>query len=368
MAVDSSRVAGLADAVRRPWCDAFQVRHQGEVLIDVATERGQDTIETMSVTKAVVGMVVGRLITQGLLDTIDQSLADFIPEWHGTAKDQITLRHVMEHTSGLASRRTTEEIYASDDFVRLAIEAELATPPGTQFFYNNKAVNLLAAVVLQVSGRRMDHYAAAELFEPLGIDQWGWTLDRAGNPHCMAGLQLRACDLASLGQLMLQGGSWEGTEVLAREWVEASTSPSAVAGTRGLMWSLAGDERAVVTDAVVDAWRRAVPPVDEAFIARVLPLKDRPMTRPEFFAALRSAFASGDDEPVEWHRNTWQRGLPDGTILLDRVTAFYADGYRGQFLIVIPEQGIVAAHLREAVDPIEGAQGLISLLRELAPA
>lgn len=364
MAVDTSRLAALVDVVQRPWCDAFHVRQHDHVLIDVATERGQAPLETMSVTKAVVSMVVGRLVTQGLLDTVDRPLANFFPEWRATPKEAITVRHVLEHTSGLAAQRTTEEIYASSDLVRLALDAELATVPGTRFFYNNKAVNLLGAVVLEVSGRRLDHYAAEELFEPLGIDDWGWTLDHAGNPHCMAGLQLQARDLATLGQLMLQEGSWEDVQLLTLEWVAASTSPSAVMGSRGFLWSLAGDQHVVIDDGVIEVWRQADPPVEEAFIAKVLPLKDRPMPRPDFFACLRAAFGSGSHEPAEWHINTWQRGLPDGKLIVNPVTAFH-DGYRGQYLIVIPDEGIVAAHLRVRDAPFQGAQGLISILKDL---
>jgi CubicO group peptidase (beta-lactamase class C family) len=51
-------------------------------------------------------------------------------------------------------------------------------------------VNLLVGVVKQASGMRMDQYVATEVFEPLVIKDFTWTLDRAGNPHGMAGLQI----------------------------------------------------------------------------------------------------------------------------------------------------------------------------------
>jgi CubicO group peptidase (beta-lactamase class C family) len=98
---------------------------------------------------------------------------------------------LLNQTSGLQNlRTTTPEIYPSPDFVQLALAAELSSDPGSKFSYNNKAVNLLVGVVKQASGMRMDQYVATEVFEPLVIKDFTWTLDRAGNPHGMAGLQI----------------------------------------------------------------------------------------------------------------------------------------------------------------------------------
>jgi hypothetical protein len=79
-------------------------------------------------------------------DTLEQPVAYFVPEWKGTPKAEITVAHLLSNTSGLADKRTTEDIYASGDFVKFAIGAELKTPPGKAFFYSNLSANLLPHV------------------------------------------------------------------------------------------------------------------------------------------------------------------------------------------------------------------------------
>jgi CubicO group peptidase (beta-lactamase class C family) len=152
------------------------------------------------------------LITLGRIESLDTPLYEFFPEWKQGLKQKITLRHVLSHTSGLQNVPDTRvEIYPSPDFVQLALAAELAHPPGTKFEYNNKAVNLLAGIVERVSGKKLDEFMRDEIFTPLGIREFDWMRDRAGNPHVMAGLTLYPLDLAKLGQLVLNRGSGTGT-------------------------------------------------------------------------------------------------------------------------------------------------------------
>jgi CubicO group peptidase (beta-lactamase class C family) len=73
-----------------------------------------------------------------------------------------------------------------------------------------------------------DRYAAKHLFAPLGIQKWRWFRNSEGHPHTGGGLDLRPRDMARFGQLYLQKGSWDGRQVVPREWVEASTRRHAV--------------------------------------------------------------------------------------------------------------------------------------------
>lgn len=103
---------------------------------------------------------------------------------------------------------------------------------------NNKAVNLLAGIVLKASGKRMDLYIRDEIFAPMGIVDFTWSLDRAGNPHGMAGLQIRAIDLSRVGQMMLDGGTWKGQRIVSEAWVRLSTGQPGQPydPTCGLLW------------------------------------------------------------------------------------------------------------------------------------
>ena len=220
--------------------DAVVVVKDGKIVADWTFDKPAGPIEAMSATKSVVNLAIGRLIDQKKIKSIDQPVSDFYPEWKQGRKRAITIRQLLNHTSGLQNNRTTSEIYPSPDFVQLALAAELSDDPGARFAYNNKAVNLLAGIVQKASGRRMDSYIGEEIFKPMGITDFTWSLDPSGNPHGMAGLQIRAVDLVKIGQMMLDGGTWRGTRVVSEDWVRLSTGQPGQPHdpTCGLLWWL----------------------------------------------------------------------------------------------------------------------------------
>src|SRR5690606_13953386 len=100
------------------------------------------------------------------------------------------------------------------DYVAMAIEADDKTafaaglgqdePPGRTWAYNNAAVQTLSAVLESATGQRADDYAAAVLFEPIGMRNSRMISDAAGNPLTFMGLETTCLDLARFGYLMLR--------------------------------------------------------------------------------------------------------------------------------------------------------------------
>jgi CubicO group peptidase (beta-lactamase class C family) len=219
--------------------------------------------------------VIGRLVDEGKIKSLDQPVSDFYPEWKQGKKQLITIRHLLNHTSGLQNEPiTTIEIYPSPDFVKLALAAELTGAPGSEFRYNNKAVNLLAGIVEVAYGQRMDKYCAQEIFQPMGITEFDWTLDKAGNPHGMSGLKLTARDFAKFGQLIVNKGLWNGTRIVSEKWIEdsmAAGQPFEV--SCGLLWWRVADTTTFeIDDAKFKELEAAH--VDPAFLAQLTPLKN----------------------------------------------------------------------------------------------
>ncbi|QLZ68099.1 Protein flp [Legionella sp. PC1000] len=197
----------------------------------------------MSVTKSIVSLGIGILYDAKLI-SLDDPIFRFYPEWRQGEKKFITVQQLLTHTSGIQSDPTTKEIYASPDFVQLALAAELSNHPGEVFFYNNKAINLLAGLFKKISGLPMDHFIEITLFQPLGITDYAWMKDSAGNPHGMAGLQIKAEDLLKIGELILNNGIWNDRRIISKEWIQLSMNPeplsnrfgSGVTYMCGLLW------------------------------------------------------------------------------------------------------------------------------------
>jgi CubicO group peptidase (beta-lactamase class C family) len=340
--------AALNELVKRAGeldTDALVVLHDGKLVLERWFDGKPRRIESMSVTKSVVAMAFGRLLTLGKLKSLDEPVSAWYPEWKQGRKRSITLRHLLTQTSGLqGDPMTGSEIYGSPDFVQLALCAELSDEPGKKFFYNNKATNLLAGLVQKISGQPLDLFMRKEVFEPLGITDVVWLKDPAGNPQGMSGLQLRPGDLAKLGQLMLDEGRWNGKPLLSAEWVREATAEGEVNKWYGQLWWLIRDLTLTIDDDLLEQWRRGG--ADPQFIAAMATLKGRVMGD-DFNPSIREALKDLGGEET-WVKNTYKRGLPDGKLLSARVVGFRADGWQGQQVIVLKQERLVVVRMREA--------------------
>lgn len=187
-AIDQADLDALISRSQQTNSSALVVYLDGKLYYENYFGNRKQRIEAMSSTKSVVALAIGKLLTDGLLRSVDQYVYEFYPEWNVDVKREITIRHLMNHTSGLQNyTNTSVEIYPSKDFVRLALDAQVIEKPGTRFRYNNKAVNLLAGIVEKASGKKLDVYLKGNLFSPMGISDFQWSKDKSGNPHGMSG-------------------------------------------------------------------------------------------------------------------------------------------------------------------------------------
>jgi CubicO group peptidase (beta-lactamase class C family) len=174
-------------------------------------------VECMSITKFVVGAILGLAVEA---EDLDAPLATWIEEWRDDQRGRLTLRHVVTHTTWLRVLPSSD-VYRAASVEALVLALEPVAWPGT-FAYSNAAIHLLGVVVKRAAGRDVAELAGERLFDPLGVEQWGWQRDAAGFPLCMAGLRLSARDLAQVGALYLTEGRHAGRQVLPAPWVRAT--------------------------------------------------------------------------------------------------------------------------------------------------
>ncbi|MEM6429360.1 MAG: serine hydrolase [Deinococcota bacterium] len=318
--------------------DAVAIMHDGELVNVWRFGKAKMLIETMSVTKSIVSLAVGRLMTLGQLETVDMLICQLYPEWKQGRKADITLRHLMGHTSGLQNvPNARTEIYPALDVVQLALCAELEHDPGTRFAYNNKAVNLIAGIVEKISGSKLDVFTADEVFAPLGITDYTWMRDAAGNPHVMAGLELYPEDLAKLGQLVINQGRWQDTQIIRSEWFEESLQPSfAPVPSSGLLWWRLHDVTWSVTARHVEAMAASGVSASKLYGA-----VGEYHAWFEYANAMETALGSSWRDVVYRltkdvkHVDEDDRGL----------IGYYAEGWLGQYLYVFPKQSLVVVRL-----------------------
>lgn len=182
-----------------------------------------------SVTKSVMSALIGIAIERGVIKSVEQTLADFLPPVVGNLDEQkgkISIRHLLTMTGGFEWREIGGPEYndwiRSSDHIDYVLQKPLVAAPGQQFNYNSGAVHLLSVILTQAAGASTQDFADQYLFAPLGITERRWQQLSGNYYNGGAGLELRPRDMAKFGWLMLQKGFSASQEIVPSAWVAQS--------------------------------------------------------------------------------------------------------------------------------------------------
>jgi len=218
---------------------------------------------TRSATKTVTGMLVGAAVDRGLLSPQTRILdffRDRLPLEHPdprkariTIEDFLTMSSLLEcDDENPYSRGNEERMYLVEDWVKFTLDLpvkgfpEWETPPekspyGRAWSYCTAGPTTLGPLIERSVKEPLQKFAQRALFGPLDITDVRWQLTPLRDPMTGGGLQLSTRDLWKLGQLYLNGGRWEGRQVISEAWVRRSVSPHANARPAtdyGYLWWL----------------------------------------------------------------------------------------------------------------------------------
>jgi len=324
-------------------------------------------IESMSCTKSIVGIAVACMLSDGLIPSLDVPVANYYPEWKQGQKQLITIRHLVNMTSGIQNHpNASVEIYPSNNFVQLALTAELSHKPGEVFAYNNKSLNLMAGVVQKITGKRMDDYIGERLFKPLKITDYSWTLDSVGNPHVMSGCQIRPRDFIKIGLLLLNKGKYEQRQVITEKAIDEVVKPCAQFEGYGMLWWLDYEKTtSIVDDEIIIALEKEK--VASEFVQKMIKMKGVYQSNEAFTAKLKQVF--GDDHVTYVNQNL-KPGLRLRKRQFSGKVTYRADGYLGNYIIVDPKSSVVGVRMishqsfRDAKDNFADFAKLVSTIAE----
>jgi CubicO group peptidase (beta-lactamase class C family) len=220
-----------------------------------------------SVTKSFTATLLGLAIDLGFIGGADESVFAFFPDLQDLnvgGKRSLTLEHLVTMTAGLEwdeqSRSLLDPLndliawlnlvrHTTEDPVRAVLERPMVATPGTLFNYSGGLANVLGKAIQNATGRRLDAFSREHLFAPLAVDEFWWWILRDDFVYASGDIALRPRDLARVGLLYLNGGTWNGRRLLAPEWIAASASvhtPLAEAGNGtagyGYGWWIKGNE------------------------------------------------------------------------------------------------------------------------------
>ena len=196
--------------------------------------------------KSFTSALLGIAMDEGYIAGLDVSIAEYFPQLKDTDKEAVTIRHLLEHTSGIqwfewGDNASSWDVWRnSENWVDYVLTQPVVTTPGSTFNYSTGGTHLLSAILEQVTGESLLEYGRRHLFEPMSMDSATWGTDPQGITDGGNGIAMTARDAAKFGQLFLDGGNWKGRQLVPAAWVEESTSRqssgSGSAGVYGFQW------------------------------------------------------------------------------------------------------------------------------------
>lgn len=189
-----------------------------------------------SVSKTFMSTVTGIAIDNGHFSA-DQKISDLLPAYAALIDDQkkqIEVRHLLTMTSGIDwdeksyepedPRNDETSFDRSDHRLAFLFEKGMAAVPGEEFEYNSALPVVEAAIIQQTTGVPAHDFAVEHLFKPLQITNYYWRTDpNDGYVTAIGPLFLCPRDMAKLGQLYLDSGTWRGQRVVSKQWVKEAT-------------------------------------------------------------------------------------------------------------------------------------------------
>ena len=239
---DPVRLTGALDAIMARKSVSTLVLRGGRMVAEryAAGWPADRAREVASVGKSMTSVLVGMAIDDGKIKGVDQPAADFIPQWRGTPKEKILIRHLLSMTSGLHETGLSARGVAGDQFA-LNAAAPITDPPGARWFYNTPVYHLLVHIVARATGERFEDYAQRKLIGPLGMSGTTWLTNTGkGATGPVTNYYTALCtarDLARLGLFAQRGGQWAGKRLVNASYWKASISPSqTVNPAYGYLW------------------------------------------------------------------------------------------------------------------------------------
>lgn len=185
-----------------------------------------------SVTKSIISILIGIAIDKGFINNVDETIEDYLgeilPELE-PEKGAITIRHLLTMSSGLPWRElgyTSTDFgswVTSDDQIMWILDKPLFDPPGEYWNYNTGASHILSAILTSATDLSAKDFAQQYLLTPLGSEVGDWSVDSRGNNFGGHGISLTAPDMIKIGRMMLNGGIYNGTQIVSHNWVAEST-------------------------------------------------------------------------------------------------------------------------------------------------
>ncbi len=184
-----------------------------------------------SMAKSITVALLGKALMEGAIKSLEQPVADFFPHFD----QRLTVGDLASMASGLEWEEnrfnpfsTLAKIYLDENIRKLMLNCRVTEPPGKAFKYLSGNTQLLGMIIEKATGANLSDYLSKHFWQPMGMQHDAlWQLDsiESGMEKAYCCIASNARDFARFGKLFKAGGTWQGRQLLDREFVEKCLRP-----------------------------------------------------------------------------------------------------------------------------------------------
>ena len=233
------RTENLHELIERTDTAAFMVIRDDKIVMQVYQDSEDSTPNTsFSVAKSFDSALIGAAIEDGFITSVDDPITKYIPEIAGRRLDDFTVRNLIRMDTGIRYRSEDDILapfsddaltYYAPDLRKLALTVQPGESPiGAAFHYNNFHPLLEGLIIERATGMPVAEYLQRRIWQPMGAEfpaSWSLDSERSGFEKMESGINAAAADFARFGLVYLNGGNWNGRQILPESWVTDSTAP-----------------------------------------------------------------------------------------------------------------------------------------------
>ncbi|PKO13920.1 MAG: 6-aminohexanoate hydrolase [Chloroflexi bacterium HGW-Chloroflexi-10] len=237
-----------------------------------------DTHNVASVTKSFTSALIGIAIDAGFINSVDQKILDFFPEYipgvNDIQKRTLTIRHLLTMTAPFAWKykmgyEPLDRLRRQPDWVTYILNLLGQNGQIGKFQYCTAGTHLLSAIITRTTGLSAREFANDRLFRPLGMREipdhemgsfsldnvfgknvTGWGKDPNGYTTGGWGLTISPRDMVRFGFLYLNRGIWDGKQIISEAWIDESTALHSTESGYGYLWWLRRENNAFLFSAL----------------------------------------------------------------------------------------------------------------------
>lgn len=215
-----------------------------------------------SCTKQFLGVITGIAIKEGLIESIDDPMSEYMPEEFAAHSDKanltirnfLTMQAGIDYENGGATGETDALLQQKpDNMVEFILSRPISFEQGTNFHYNDGEPHLVSAMIQKLAGKPTDEWADEVLFSKIGFTNYSWTRYRDGTTFGAFGIKSTPREMAKLAILVADSGMWQGEQIVPKQWIMDMTSQQVISGygddyfAMGYYWWMNEDQSIIYT-------------------------------------------------------------------------------------------------------------------------